>query len=391
VPQVTSAVKALSGVTPTQNAGATLAQSKTSTLKALPGVTLPQSTVPSNAASPRDARMSATAKNGTDDAVAAASILTADTVLVKEEVANPWSLISDPGSGAVLESSPAGEIVQDPVSTSVEEKAGEEANTVQGECTVAEIDQVVVMTPEQEIAQLRIKLQEQESLIEQYQTHESKVGTPDISQNQEAGDAPAAQDVSSAKPAAPKLHPDTIPEMEVVDDAHMTSNFTLRAKRPITAKSRNKYKAVDGPHDALSEDMRIFMVSWRKARDGEIKALIIQELRRTYITLAKDDEQCKELNIVLASLADGKGSNKGICEYLRERFRSSFLLRPEEVVFCRPSRKINCSASARSEPVLVSSPIMDATANVLVRTEDGTAEEILPGTVVPVDTGEEGR
>ena len=191
----------------------------------------------------------------------------------------------------------------------------------------------------------------------------------------------------------PKLHPDTIPEMEVVDDANMTSNFTLRAKRPSTAKSRNRYKNTEGSDEKLSENMRMFNVSWRVAREREIKALIIEELRRTYITLAENDEQCKELNIVLSSLADGKGSNKCICEYLRERLRSSFLLCPEEVVLCRPRSGVSLanlsrsasSNSAGSEPVSTTSPVVDAATDE--PKEDGTLEGSLPGTVLALDSG----
>jgi hypothetical protein len=56
------------------------------------------------------------------------------------------------------------------------------------------------------------------------------------------------------------------------------------------------FKGVDEMSEELSDDMHLFMALWLCKREEEIKGMVLEELRRTYLGLADDDEECKELH-----------------------------------------------------------------------------------------------
>ena len=92
------------------------------------------------------------------------------------------------------------------------------------------------------------------------------------------------------------------------------------------------------------------MSTWRQEREKEIKALIVDKLRRSYLTLTRDDEECKELNMVINSLHQQNQESRGACEDLRHRLRGSFMVRPEEVVFCGPRGAASDFGGSESSP-----------------------------------------
>jgi len=53
---------------------------------------------------------------------------------------------------------------------------------------------------------------------------------------------------------------------------------------------------VEEMSEEMSEDMHLFMALWLCKREEEIKGMVLGELRRTYLGLADDDEECKELH-----------------------------------------------------------------------------------------------
>ncbi len=55
-------------------------------------------------------------------------------------------------------------------------------------------------------------------------------------------------------------------------------------------------QGVDEMSEELSDDMHLFMALWLCKREEEIKGMVLEELRRTYLGLADDDEECKELH-----------------------------------------------------------------------------------------------
>ena len=275
----------------------------------------------------------------------------------------------------------------------------------------------VHLTPEDEIAKLRAQLADKDALLMRLQALESAVGIGGSVQpgvTGAAGTDATVGAVNSAQPgAAPETTgetkattfdrqssvmrrlPSTIPEMEVVEGTdQLISNFAKRAKRPVSAKGgKSKERLARDKDPSLSEEVRGFMATWRQAREKEIKTLIVDTLRRSYLTLARDDEECKELTMAINSLHDARGASRGVCEYLRQRLRGSFLLRPEEVVLCRPrgagsdtAGSIQSASSIRSAGAHLESPArsMDESA---FDDHDSMAHELairqsIPGTVV---------
>ena len=202
----------------------------------------------------------------------------------------------------------------------------------------------VASTPDEEIVLLRAQLKQQEEQLQKLMSRvEGAASDGSGSQRSAEGATAGAPAATGSKhhPVKRILQPETIPEMEVLEDNQMSSDFTLRMKRPSTlaARGRSKSSVIHSKRrdpDKLSDEMRLFMTTWREAREHEIRSTIVEDLRRAYIKLAKEDEECKEFNLVLTSLADIEGTSKGVCEYLRHRLRGSFKVVPEEVVLVRP-------------------------------------------------------
>ena len=195
------------------------------------------------------------------------------------------------------------------------------------------------LSPDEELTMLRLQLKEQgqqlqalmaQALMARVEPAAAATagGAHGSEQSQDHGGA------GSKKSHKRTLLPETIPEMEVLEEDQMVSDFSTRMKRQSLA-ARGRSKSVVRGGDHLSDDVRLFMSTWREAREKEVKATILEELRRAYIKLAREDEECNEFNLVLASLADKDGTAKGVCEYLRERLRGSFKVLPEEVVTVR--------------------------------------------------------
>jgi hypothetical protein len=99
------------------------------------------------------------------------------------------------------------------------------------------------------------------------------------------------------------------------------------------------------------------MIQWRMERANEIKSRIIEELRRTYITLTKDDEECKNLDIILNNLQDVReGPSRGICQDLSERLRGSFSKESAKKVTKKVSQNVSLPGAVADNGSLESLP-----------------------------------
>ena len=326
-------------------------------LKALP----PVSPAPSVSATPAPS-VSATPRAPGEVAAAPTGAAAAGTRL-----SDVRTVLTDVDTGVLMQASAgysSGEVRDSQGAGSTSDEAAD------GESSTVEI------SPQDEIAQLKAQLQEKEALLARLQALEVAVGigkgaqaaadaTAEIQpgatgvsdDSTQPGAAAAPETTNRTRAAASDKHsrriprqPSTIPEMEVVEGDKLISNFAKRAKRPVSAKSSKIKERSRDRDSALSDEVRSFMSTWRQEREKEIKALIVDKLRRSYLTLTRDDEECKELNMVINSLHQQNQESRGACEDLRHRLRGSFLVRPEEVVFCGPRGAASDFGGSESSP-----------------------------------------
>ena len=160
--------------------------------------------------------------------------------------------------------------------------------------------------------------------------------------------APFVQGAVARATRSEPILPATIPELDVCDvsaQAVGRSAFPQSMRKTLSQtrvqisqktaldfsrSTSSLSKAGDTPtHEDLETES--FMTLWSELRAKEIKGLITDELRRLYITLTVDDEECRQLNVLLSSLTDVKeGSGQGVCQMIKERLPGHFLEIPEQ-------------------------------------------------------------